>query len=57
MEVDKKSRETNISKFKKIISEKIAKDIENSINLFSIEYATINETPYLLDNIYDTKTE
>ena len=57
MEIDKKTRENTIAKFKKIINEKIAKDIENSINNFSKEYATINETPYLLDSIYDTKSE
>lgn len=57
MDIDKKTRESIISKFKKIISEKIAKDVENSIYNFSKEYATINETPYLLDNIYDTKSE
>jgi transcription elongation factor S-II len=57
MEIDKKIRENTIAKFKKIINEKIAKDVETSIFNFSKEYATINETPYLLDSIYDTKSE
>ena len=57
MDIDKKARESTISKFKKIINEKIAKDVETSIYNFSKEYATINETPYLLDSIYDTKSE
>jgi transcription elongation factor S-II len=57
MDIDKKARENTISKFKKIINDKIAKDVENSIYNFSKEYATINETPYLLDSIYDTKSE
>ena len=57
MEIDKKTREIIVSKFKKIINEKIAKDVENSIYNFSKEYATINETPYLLDSIYDTKSD
>ena len=57
MDIDKKTREIIVSKFKKIINEKIAKDVETSIYNFSKEYATINETPYLLDSIYDTKSE
>ena len=56
MEISKENRDIIISKLEKLIGKKNAKDVENSINDFSKEYATINETPYLLDNIYDTKS-
>jgi DNA-directed RNA polymerase subunit M/transcription elongation factor TFIIS len=46
----------NINKFNKIIdNEKISKNIVESIHKFSIEYATINNTPYIQDSIFDTK--
>jgi transcription elongation factor S-II len=35
----------------------IAKKIEEGIFVFSNEYATINDTPYLLQSIYDTKSD
>jgi DNA-directed RNA polymerase subunit M/transcription elongation factor TFIIS len=46
-----------IEKIKKVLSEKFAKDIEESIRQFSKEYAETNDTPYLLDSIYETKMD
>lgn len=46
-----------IEKIKKVLSEKISKDIEESIRQFSKEYAETNDTPYLLDSIYETKMD
>ena len=46
-----------IEKIKKVLSEKISKDIEESIRQFSKEYAETNDTPYLLDSIYETKLD
>ena len=44
-----------IEKIKKVLSEKIAKEIEAGIIKFSKEYAETNNTPFLLDCIYETK--
>ena len=41
----------------KVIGEKLAKDIEQSIYDFSKEYADINDSPFLLQQIYDDKAE
>lgn len=57
MEISKESRDNFISKLKKIISESNAKKIEISVLNFSKEYAMTNDTPYLLDSIYDNKVD
>jgi hypothetical protein len=57
MNVDKELRTNFKSSFGKMItSEKINK-IEESIFKFSIDYATVNETPYLIEQIYETKAD
>ena len=48
-------REENQTNFSLLISPEIAIKIEESIYNFSLDYATVNETMYLLDSIYDTK--
>ena len=56
MDIDNKTRNNNIIMFKKILdNDKTSKNIENSIYDFSIEYASINNTPYLIESIYETK--
>ena len=41
----------------KLIKKNFVKLVEKSINDFSVEYAEINDTPFLLESIYDTKVE
>ena len=56
MDIDIKTRNNNIIMFKKILdNDKTSKNIENSIYDFSIEYASINNTPYIIESIYETK--
>lgn len=57
MDIDTENRANVTKQLTKVISEKIAKDIELSIYNFSKEYAEINDTPYLMQQIYDTKSE
>jgi DNA-directed RNA polymerase subunit M/transcription elongation factor TFIIS len=57
MDVNKENRNQFIEKLKKIVSDSIANDIENGVNNFSKEYATTNDTPFLIDMIYETKVE
>jgi len=57
MDVDKQLREKTKTSFGKIISNELINKIEDSIYKFSIDYATVNETPYLLEQIYDTKDD
>ena len=56
MELDKKLRDSIIKKVCKFFSKKISKNIEDSVFRFSVEYATDNETPFLLEQIYQTKS-
>jgi transcription elongation factor S-II len=55
MNVDIKVRDEMKSRFGKILPTNSIEQIEKSIHNFSIDYASVNETPYLLDQIYDTK--
>ena len=56
MDIDNKTRNNNIIMFNKILdNDKTSKNIENSIYDFSIDYATINNTPYIIESIYETK--
>lgn len=55
--ISKEKREDIYNNIKKKINSLIAKDIENSIYIFSEKYADDNGTPFLIDNIYDTKAE
>jgi transcription elongation factor S-II len=57
MDLDNQIRISAKASFKKLLSENIIKDIEESIYNFSIDYANVNETPYLLEQIYETKVD
>jgi DNA-directed RNA polymerase subunit M/transcription elongation factor TFIIS len=57
MEINKDTRDQFITKLKKLFSENIANQIEPSVFNFSKEYAVTNDTPYLLDSIYDNKSD
>jgi DNA-directed RNA polymerase subunit M/transcription elongation factor TFIIS len=55
--IDEEKSANTIKKLEKYIDTKFIKSVEKSILNFSNEYATINETPFLADSIYDTKLE
>jgi DNA-directed RNA polymerase subunit M/transcription elongation factor TFIIS len=55
MDIDSANRKDIEKKIAKVVGDKIAKDIENSIYKYSKEYAEIQDTPYLLEQIYDDK--
>jgi len=57
MDIDKQIRDKTRTSFEKILSKDLINKIESSIYNFSIDYATVNETPYLIEQIYDTKFE
>jgi transcription elongation factor S-II len=57
MEINEDVRKKTTKKLAEIIGDKIAKDIETSIFNFSVEYTEINDTPFLINSIYDDKTE
>jgi len=57
MHIDKQLRETTKTSFGKLISPDLINKVEDSIYNFSIDYATVNETPYLIEQIYDTKVD
>lgn len=57
MEVDTESRKEVNNQLTKVLNKDLAKVIETSIYNFSKEYAETNETPYLIQSIYDTKSE
>ena len=56
MEIDKDSREKFIKKLIKILSKEVSENIEISVYNFSQEYAEINDTPFLIQSIYDDKS-
>lgn len=51
------TRTNYIDRLNKIIDKKNSKLIEQSIYDFTIDYATVNETLYLIEQIYESKTE
>jgi transcription elongation factor S-II len=57
MSIDTPSRNNIIKQLSKIINDKNAKEVESSIFSFSNEYAETNQTPYLIQSIYDTKSD
>ena len=57
MEIDKQLREKNKTHFGKLLTTDLVNKIEKSVYDFSIDYATVNETPYLVEQIYDTKID
>jgi DNA-directed RNA polymerase subunit M/transcription elongation factor TFIIS len=56
MSIESSIRTKIIDQIKKLLSEEIAKDIEESIYNFTLAYAESNGTPYLIESIYDTKS-
>jgi DNA-directed RNA polymerase subunit M/transcription elongation factor TFIIS len=57
MEIGSTTRNNVIKQITKLLGDKIAKNVELSIYNFSKEYAEINDTPYLIQSIYDSKSE
>ena len=57
MDITNIARTNYIEKLNKIIDKKNSKLIEESIYNFSIDYATVNDTPSLIEQIYESKTE
>ncbi|ULY68581.1 putative transcription elongation factor TFIIS [Chlorella virus XW01] len=55
--INTKTRNNNVLTFQKTISKTQAKDLEESILEFSIKYAEENETPFLFEQIYDSKID
>jgi DNA-directed RNA polymerase subunit M/transcription elongation factor TFIIS len=57
MEIETQSRTTVETKLTKIIGDKLAKIVEKSIYKYSVEYAEIQDTPYLVQEIYNDKSQ
>ena len=57
MDIDSSFRDQTIKTLAKILGDKIGKDVETSINNFSKEFSEINETPYLIQQIYESKVD
>jgi transcription elongation factor S-II len=57
MNIEQEVRDICTVKFNGLIDKKISKIIEQSIYNFAIDYATVQETPYLINQIYETKTD
>jgi len=57
MDIEQSNRDNVIKKLTKNINNLIAKEIEQGIFNFSKEYAELNDTPFLLQSIYDTKAD
>jgi transcription elongation factor S-II len=55
--INKKKREEIFNTFNKFYGPDISKDIEESIYNFSLDYAENNNTPFLLENIYLSKSD
>ena len=55
--IDKEKRNNIFKELSKKFRNEIAKDIEQSIYIFSQKYADDNGTPFLLENIYDSKAD
>lgn len=55
--IDKTIRKNIYSKLIKKFDKNTSKDIEESIYIFSKQYADDHETPFLIENIYNTKAE
>lgn len=53
--MDDDKRKENIKILKKVFDKEIPKQIEKSIYNFSVNYAEEQETPFLLEQIYDDK--
>ena len=57
MDVDNNERKSIEKQISKLIGDKLAKDVELSIYNFSKEYAEIQDSPYLLQQIYEDKAQ
>jgi len=57
MSVDKQTRDESKKNLSKYISSEYTNKVEESINKFSENYANVNDTPYLIEQIYQTKFE
>ena len=55
--INKDKRNKIFTKLSKKLGNNNAKDIEQSIYIFSQKYADDNGTPFLLENIYDSKSD
>lgn len=55
--IDKQKRNKVLIELNKKFGNEIAIDIEQSIYIFSQKYADDNGTPFLLENIYDSKSD
>jgi DNA-directed RNA polymerase subunit M/transcription elongation factor TFIIS len=57
MNYNNKIRENVFNKFTKLFGSDISNKIEQSIFLFSYEYAENNDMPFLFENIYNSKAD
>ncbi len=57
MDIAQDTRNNYVTKFNGLVDKKLGKSVEQSIYNFSIDYATVQETPYLLDQIYESKAD
>ena len=57
MNYNNKIRENVFNKFTKLFGQDISNKIEQSIFLFSYEYAENNDMPFLFENIYNSKAD
>jgi DNA-directed RNA polymerase subunit M/transcription elongation factor TFIIS len=57
MDIDTVSRKDIKKQIAKVIGDNFAKDVELSIYNYSKEYAEVQDTPYLLQQIYDDKAQ
>ena len=57
MDINTKTRNTNVSLIQKTLSKTQAKDLEQTILDFSIKYAEDNDTPFLFEQIYESKID
>lgn len=55
--INKDNREKVLKEISKYIPAEVDKDIEKGIYMFSEEYAESNGTPFLLEQIYNSKAE
>lgn len=55
--IDKEKSQEAIKKLEEYINKDYVSYVEKSILDFSNEYASVNETPFLAESIYDTKLE
>jgi DNA-directed RNA polymerase subunit M/transcription elongation factor TFIIS len=55
--INKHIRDNTFNELRKKFGDNISKDIEQSIYNFSEKYSEDNGTPFLIENIYNTKSE